>query len=153
MATGCCLMGRGWMRELLAGLRVKGEALAIEAAATARGAAANAEIGLMMGWLLGGGSAPNLAALPVALFLVVVALPFPLRAFAVVLTFSDFVVTVDSKVSLASVSLMSLAKMISLGLLGRSLFHWWYHRFVIAVRCGLLFDFGLCPTGCNSRVI
>ena len=76
----------------------------------------------MMGWLLGGGSAPNLAALPVALFLVAVALPFPLRAFAVVLTFSDFVVTVDSKVSLASVSLMSLAEMISLDFLAARFF-------------------------------
>ena len=97
-------MGCGWMRELPAGLTVGGEGLDIEAAATARDAAANAEIGLS--WLLGA-----------VVLLVAVALPFPLRAFAVVLAFSDFVVAVDSKVSLASASLMLLAEMISLDFL------------------------------------
>ena len=109
-------MGRGWMRELPAGLTVGGEGLDIEAAATARDTAANAEIGLS--WLLGaGGSTPNLEAVPVVVLLVAVALPFPLRAFAVVWAFSDFVVAVDSKVLSASASLMSLAETSSLDFL------------------------------------
>ena len=109
-------MGRGWMRELPARFTVGGDGFDIDAAVTARDTALNAEIGLS--WLLwAAGSAPNADAVPVVVVLVAVALPFPLSAFAVILAFSDFVVAVDSKVSLASASLMSLAETSSLDFL------------------------------------